>query len=187
MILVRLRTFLARHRAVHWTLVASAALAAGALVATRVAAVERERLAWGESVTVWVADAEVAAGGAVAARRTAMPLALVPDGALTVEPAGATALRTVGRGEVLTHRAVGDPRSLVGAARRAVAVPADDTTLPVEVGDRVAVVAAGAVLATGGVVVEVRPTVVVVAVDATDGAAVASASLDRLAVLVRHG
>lgn len=187
MFLAHIRSFLARHRSMHWALVAAVAVAAGAAVADRSAALDRERRAWGTSATVWVAASDVAAGAPVTARRVEAPLALVPATSTAADPTGAIARRPIAAGEVLTTSAIGDADDLVPPGWRGVAIPADDSTLAVRVGDRVDVVAAGGVLAIDGVVIEVFPANVVVAVAAEAAPAVASAALDRLAVLVLRG
>jgi hypothetical protein len=186
-LLAHIRSFLARHRAVHWALVATVALAAGATVASRSAALERERRAWGASAVVWVATDDVIAGQAVIARRIEAPLTLVPATSVRADPTGTAARRDIAAGEVLITSAVGGDDDQVPPGWRGVAIPADETTLAVRVGDRVDVVAAGAVLATDGVVIEVLTANVVVAVDADAAPAVASAALDRFAVLVLRG
>ena len=187
MLLANIRSFLARHRAVHWALVAIVALAAGATVASRSAALDRERRAWGASAVVWVATGDVIAGKEVSARRIEAPLTLVPATSVRADPTGTTARRDLAAGEVLTTSAVGDGDGQVPPGWRGVAIPADETTLAVRVGDRVDIVAAGTVVASDGVVIEVLIANVVVAVTADAAPAVASAALDRFAVLVLHG
>ena len=114
-------------------------------------------------------------------------MGLVPDAALADLPPGAVARHDLVVGEMLTTADVADPGDLLADGRRGVAVPADDTTLPVRVGDRVDVVSLGRVLAADGVVTELGPTVVVVAVDADAAAEVAAAVVDRTVALVRAG
>jgi hypothetical protein len=183
----RARAFVARRPRLRRALVALLALAAGGLVADATAGAQAARDAWGERRTVWVTIDEHVRGAALQARAVEAPLGLVPDGALAEVPVGALAHHDLAAGEMLTTADVATADDLVAAGRRGVAVPADDTTLPVRVGDEVDVVGAGRVIAAAGVVTEVGPTVVVVAVDADVAAEVAAAVVDRTAALVRAG
>jgi hypothetical protein len=184
---VHTRAFFARHPRTHRALVGVLAIAAGVVVATRTMAADAARDAWGERRIVWAADHDTSAGAAVTARSVEVPIGLVPAAALDTAPSGVVARHHLDAGEILTASDVASADELLGDDRRGVAVAADDTTLPVSVGDAVDVVALGRVIATEGVVTEVFPTVVVVAVDAGVAAEVASAVLDRTASLVRAG
>jgi hypothetical protein len=150
-------------------------------------AAEAARDAWGERRTVWAADGDIPGGAAVSVRAVEVPVGLVPPSALDAAPSGVVARHGLDAGEILTTSDVATSAELLGDDRRGVAIPADDSTLPVAVGDRIDVVALGRVIAAGGVVTEVRPTVVVVAVDLVAAAEVAAAALDRTASLVRTG
>lgn len=127
---------------------------------------------YGDHVAVWTATAALDPGdvidlGDVRAERR--PAAFVPAGAVDDDPTGRAVAHAVRPGEVLAeHRlADGDRRGVAGLVPegwRAVAVPAVDAELPVEVGQRVDVVAAldpsgtgavGSVVAEDGVVVHV--------------------------------
>ena len=187
MIIAHVRSFLARHRLVHWALVASFAIGTAALVASRTAELDRRIESWGTSRTVWVAATDLAPGDAAVARATAVPVAVVAPGALDAEPVGQIARREVGAGEMLVEADLGAIDRLVPIGWRHVAIAADEATLPVDPGDRVDVVAAGSVLAADGIVVQVGPAAVVVAVEPVSAPAVAAAALDRTAVLVGHG
>lgn len=189
MLAVRLRSFLARHPGVHRALVLALALTAGGLVAAETAGLRAERRAWGATSRVWVTDAGVDGGTPVAARAVDAPRALVPEGAVSSDPSGRPARRSLGSGEIVTGADLtdGDPLARgpgTPGERRGVAVAADDTTLPVAVGDRVDVVAEGRTLATGGEVLSASPTAVVVAVAADRAAEVAAAALERRVALV---
>lgn len=187
MFAVHVRAFFARHPRTHRALVVALAIAAGAIVASQTMAANAARDAWGERHTVWTAHHDTATGEVVTARAVEVPVGLVPAAALDVAPSGVVARHDLAAGEILTTSDVATSEELLGDGRRGVAVPADDTTLPATVGDRVDVVALGRVLAGDAVVTEVRPTVVVVAVDAAVAAEVAAAVLDRTASLVRSG
>lgn len=192
MLVVRVRSFLARHPGLHRGVVLALALGAGGLVAAETAGLRAERRAWGTSVQVWVSSAGTAGGETIVARAVEAPQALVPEGAVGTDPSGTAARRSLTAGEIITVADVVDDGLLAAepgtpgtsGRRRGVAVPADDTTLPVAVGDPVDVAADGRILASGGVVLAVSPTVVVVAVDADRAADVAAAAVDRRVALV---
>ncbi len=184
------RSFLARHRAARWVLVTVLAGTVAAVLAAQSAALERERSAWGEGRTVWVATTDLAPGDPVLVRAVSAPPAVVAPTAVIEDPSASIALRQVAAGEMLVIGDVGDRGSLAPADRRRVAVAADETTLAVAVGDLVDVidaVAGGTVIATDALVVEVTPTTVVVAVPASSAPSVAAAALERRAVLTAHG
>ena len=188
--IAHVRSFLARHRAVHWMLVAVLAGMAAAVLAGQSAALERERRSWSDGRVVWVAASDLAPGDPALVRAVSAPPAIVAPSAVIDDPSGGVALRPVSAGEVLVRSDVGDRSELAPADRRRVAVPADETTLVVAIGDVVDVidaVAGGTVVATAATVVEVGPTAVVVAVPASTAAAVAAAALERRAVLAAHG
>ncbi len=179
---------LALRRHPRWRTAAAIALGvAGGLAAmSAVQGAERARSAWGRSAEVLVAVDDLDAGAAVGAgdvRREELPLALVPDDAVTELGADARTSTPVLEGEVLRDGRLADPGASAVAARvppgmRAMAVPVDPGTTPsVEVGDRVEVLvtlppeAAGSgppgfALATGCPVVDVTDTAVTIAVEA---------------------
>lgn len=189
MLAVRIRSYLVRHRRVHWALVTGLALAVGAIVVHHGRGVDRARAAWGTTSTVWVADGPLEPGEPLAARAIAVPRAVVPLGALdAAPPVGSLAAQHLSAGEIVTAFDVaGGPDELVPAGWRTVAVAVDERSLVVAVGDRVDVAADGAVLASGGRVVSVGPSSVAVAVPADVAAAVAVAALDGRAVLLGRG
>lgn len=153
-------------------LAVAAALACGALVLRTTGRAEATVERYGAATTAWVVRADLApgddieAGDVVAEQR---PAALLPAGAVTDDPTGRRAAAIVRAGEVLVeHRLAGGDRrgaaALVPDGWRAVAVPALEVALPVEVGQRVDVIAAvdpsgtgvvGRVVAEDGVVVHV--------------------------------
>ncbi len=188
--IAHIRSFLARHRAARWVLVTVLAGVVAIVLAAQSAALERERRAWGEGRTVWVASADLAPGDPVLVRAESAPTAVVAPTAVIDDPSAFIALRPVAAGEMLVLGDVGDRDALAPSDRRRVAVTADETTLAVAIGDVVDVidaVAAGTVVATDAVVVEVTPTAVVIAVPASAAPAVAAAALERRAVLAGHG
>jgi Flp pilus assembly protein CpaB len=182
----------------------SAAAAVAALAAARVAALDDEaaarREAWGEGVEVLVAVRPLAVGDVLGAGDVAVeawPRAVVPDGALDASApvAGRTAVSPIVEGEALVDARLAPAGLSPVAARippghRAVAVPITaggfaTEAPPVEVGDRVDVLATFDVLesdapptapvARGALVVEVADTRVTIAVEADDAAPVAFA------------
>lgn len=188
--IAHVRSFLARHRAAHRMLVIVLAGVVAAVLADQSAALERERRAWGDRRTVWVAAVDLVPGDPALVRAVSAPPAVVAPTAVTADPSGSVALRPVSAGEMIVLGDVGDLAELAPADRRRVAVAADETTLAVAIGDVVDVidaVAGGTVVATDAVVVEVTPTAVVVAVASSTAPAVASAALERRAVLAAHG
>lgn len=144
----RSRLRLRRRPLPYWLVATVVALATAGLVARLLGDAAAERARWGELRTTLVATADVRGSqpltaGAVAERR--LPRALVPPGALRSLPPGAVAAVDIHRGEaVLAARLVGPGSSAVAArlpaGTRGVAVPTG-SGLPLEVGDRVDVLA----------------------------------------------
>ena len=187
MFFARCRSFLARHRRLYWLIVISISAVLMAIALDERQRLDQARRSWSEPVTVWVATEPLAPGKAVLAEPRQLPRAALPDGASTIDPAGSVALRPLQRNEVVTDDDIGDgAEGLAPAGSRVVAIPADDATLTVAIGDRVDVIAAGIVVAADGVVVAVGAASVAVAVDERSAPAAASAAHDGLAVLVTH-
>jgi len=199
----RLRARLPR-RAVPWWF-AAVALAAltGIVVHGTLAGALDARARWGRTRPVLVATRAIAPGGAVDAGATEvrlLPVALVPPGALRTLPSGRVAVAAVARGEaVLASRVSGQAEAgiaaLLPAGTRALVIPVEVAGLPVRVGDRVDLLAAGGggpegdlpvadgavasgasgPVAAGALVVAVLREALVVAVKADDAVAVAAA------------
>lgn len=184
--LARVRSFIARHRAIYWTVVAAMAATVALALAAQSRQVATARDQWGTSVDVWVAVADTPAGAPIAVDRQPMPEAMLPADAMTGGwPADAVARHHVSAGEVIVVPDVGTGRlPLLQPTWRAVAIAADETTIPVMIGDQVDVVASGAIVAENGLVVDVHPAAAIIGVPAADAPAVAMASLDGTAVLV---
>jgi hypothetical protein len=180
------RSFIARHRATYWVVVAGLALTVAGVLVSQSRQVEHARAAWGTSVDVWVAAADTAPGAVLEVQRRSVPVAMVPDDAITgVWRVGAVARQSLTSGEIVVAHDLGAGRvPLLAADRRAVAVPTDDGTIAVTIGDHVDVVAVGVVLAADGLVVAVGVAAVTVAVPAEAAPAVAAAALDRTAVII---
>lgn len=189
MLIARVRSFFARHRAAHAAGVVTPALVAALIVLGQSNRLDDDRAAWGSARTVWVATTDLAPGDLASARPIVLPLAAHSSAALTDDPTGLTVLQRVATGEVITRLDVLSGDASDGGAAlpddpRTVAVPVDDQSLLVVPGDRVDVVAGGSTLAVGGVIVAVAPGAVTVAVDARAAPVVAAAAIDRVAALV---
>jgi hypothetical protein len=182
----RARLVLARRPWIYWLCVATLAALVAMSVDDRLGAIERERNAWGATQTVFVADGPLEPGDAVAARRIELPVAVLPNAALTDLTSEARMRQRAADGEVLT--------SLDVVARPGPAAGADDGEIVVTVSDPLArnvvvgmdvqVVADGLVLADAGRVVEVIDEVVFVAVHEHQGPIVAAAAQQGLASLL---
>jgi hypothetical protein len=180
------RSFVARHRVVYWSVVGALALTVSLTLVAQSRQAVRERDSWGSTEDVWVAAVDVAPGAVIAAEPRTVPTAMVPQRAVSgAWPAGSVARQHVSSGEIVVDHDLGTSRlTLLPRAWRAVAVAADDSTITLEVGDRVDITASGAVLAVDGVVVDVRAAAVTVGVIADAAPAVADAALQRTAVVV---
>lgn len=163
-------------------LVAGLALLTSAVTYTtlRDASAARERL--GTTTAVAVLTTDIAAGSQLGAGDVTVaewPVAMVPDGAVTEPPVGATVRADVYAGEVLVAARLATTGStgagaLVPPGHRGVAVPTDGAALPVRPGDVVDVIASFdplavdgdpvAVVARSGTVIAVDERAVTVAV-----------------------
>lgn len=165
------------------------------------AAVDR----YGRHTTAWVVGAPlepgdvIGAGDVVAEPR---PVSFLPRDAVTEDPTGRRVTEVLGAGEVVVeHRLAGGDRrgaaALVPEGWRAVAVPTLEAALPVEVGQRVDVLAAvdpsgtgavGSTVAEDGVVVHVAEDgAVTVAVTPSQASRVVAALATGLVALALVG
>lgn len=171
-----------------------AALVCGAVVLRLTERAEAASARFGATTSAWVAREALAPGARIGDGDVALevrPTAFVPAGAVGEDPSGRRVVEAVAAGEVVgEHRlADGDRRgvaALVPDGWRALAVPAVDAALPVEVGQRVDVLAAsdagdrgpvGAVVAEDGIVVHVADDATVTVAVAGDDAALVVAAL----------
>jgi hypothetical protein len=184
-LLVHVRSFLARHRAVHWALVVALATTVGLTVLSKAAALDRERSSWGESQSVWVATGSIQPGAGITARAIELPVAAISTSAVGENPSGLTALHEIADGEVIVAADI-QTADLLPTGWRAVAIAADEQTIPLTVGDHVDVVADQQLVASGGIVLDVAAAMIVVATPAEDAPTVATAAHNRSAVLVRR-
>ena len=159
---------------------ASPALA-GWAVAAAAAGVDDARRAWGATREVVVATEDLAPGEPLSGRVDVRP---APGAgrrrrrASTSVPSGATARQHVAAGETVVAAdvaATGGPQALIPAGWVAVAV-AEAVPVGAAIGDRVALVGGGVLLAAEGVVVGRTTEALLVAVPAGDGPPVAHAS-----------
>jgi hypothetical protein len=85
-LLAHVRSWVARHPRVYWTVVVGLALVAGCQLHTTARQLDAATRAWGDTVTVWVATADLAPGDPVAAQAAAFPSALAAPAASTATP-----------------------------------------------------------------------------------------------------
>lgn len=192
-VVARSRHWLARHPSVYWLAVVVLAAVIGSGVAAQVSALDDARRAWGTSRTVLIARDDLVPGTSLddgGLDTVALPSMAVPPSALTSLPDGARLRQRVAAGEVLVAADVTD---LPGPAARA-----PDGTVVVAMrtsGDRgtasspvigltVQIVADGLLLADGATIVDIDSDAVFVAVDVTDGPAVAAAERAGIASLL---
>jgi hypothetical protein len=158
--IVPIPTHLRRRRLPYWTTAAALALATALIVGWLGSQAGAERARWGTTRQAVVVTTTVRAGEPLAGRvrSRAVPLALLPRHALATLPSRAVAAVDLVPGEVVVAQRLAGRSAVAGrlpAGRRAVAVPTV-AGLPVEIGDRVDVLATFDTGATGA-----EPTVVV--------------------------
>ena len=154
---VRLRRLIARHPALRWTAIIVSCGGFALSVWSHRADVDEARAAWGSATAVWVAEADTAPGETIIARAVDVPDAVAPADATGHDPSGSTARQHVGRGEIVTSVDVAGGSgalALVPDGWLAVAV-SERVPSGALVGERVLVVADGAVIADEAVVVGV--------------------------------
>ena len=176
----RARHVLARRPWLYWSAVLALAAFAGWSVAAAAAGVDEARRAWGATRDVVVATDDLAPGQALSGRVAVRPrpAPAVADAALTSVPPDATARQHVAAGEVLVERDVaapGGPLALIPRGWVGVAV-AEPVPVGAAVGDHVAPVSGGAVLAPDAVVVGHAAEALLVAVPADEAPQVAQAA-----------
>jgi len=183
-VLAPVRTLLARRPLIYWLVIALLAAVVANIAASKLREVDDARRSWGESMQVWIATSGARVGEPVLAERRSLPRAVVPDGAVDEDPAGAVAVQRLMPGEIVTATDVGDGSlALLPHGWQGVAFAADDTTIRVAAGDRVAVVADGVVVVSNGVVLSSAERSVTVGVPAEDAPAAALAARSQTAAL----
>jgi Flp pilus assembly protein CpaB len=173
------------------------AIVCGALVLRATDRAEAAVDRYGSHTTAWVVVSDLEPGDVIGTGDVdaeSRPTSFVPTGAVEDDPTGRRATGGLQRGEVVVeHRLAGGDRrgaaALVPTGWRAVAVPALEAALPVEVGQRVDVLAAldpSGTGATGSVVAE-DGVVVHVADDDTVTVAVAPSQATRVVAALATG
>lgn len=183
---------LRRVPALYWILAVGLAACTSVTIFRLAAAADARARYWGTHAQVPVVVRPVAAGASIDPSDfeiRSVPESLLPQSKVASDPAGLTAIVPLLPGEVLVEAKLA-PAGVEGAAallepgQRAVAVPRNETTPPVQVGDRVDVILTlDATGATGGppafaiaraaMVVHVNDAAVTLAVPAADAAKVA--------------
>ena len=191
--LPRMRMVLARRPWLYWLMVAAIATGIAVTVASAMGDVRRQRQAWGQATTVYVATRDVAVGEALAGGVVArdVPTAVVPPSAITTMPSDATATQHVAAGEIVVATDIVEasgPLALVPRGWLAIDIPrtddVPDTSRPLfAVGDSAVVLADGSIVAEHGIVIDVVPGALAVAVPRDVAARVAQAATQRVAVL----
>jgi Flp pilus assembly protein CpaB len=178
-----------------WTLTLTLAVLTASVVSSSIGNAKRGADAWGRDRVVWVVQRPLAAGVVVTAatvRRVALPRGVIPDGALApaVSPVGDATRVALATGEVvltarLARHGARGIAAVLPAGTRAVALPNDEHTPLVRVGDFVDVIATfdvgdatdapSVAVASGAPVMAVAPRTLTVAVGDDDAARVAFA------------
>jgi Flp pilus assembly protein CpaB len=196
-----------------WTLTIALALLTATVVGSSIGQATRGAHAWGSERTVWIVQQTVEAGDVIAAaavRRTALPRGVIPEGALAAAtpPVGDATRVAPAPGEVvlaarLAQRGARGVAAMLPPGARAVALPNDEHTPVVRVGDRVDVIATfdvgddlenantaapAVAVAAGAEVLAVAPRALTVAVAADDAPRVAFAlAKGAVTVVLRSG
>ncbi|MEY2470676.1 MAG: pilus assembly protein CpaB [Actinomycetota bacterium] len=201
-----------RSAALWWTLTLAMAVLTATVVGSSVGRATRGAHAWGAERTVWVVQRAVEAGEEIASgsvRRTRLPNGVIPDGALgaAISPVGDAARVALASGEVvltarLARRGARGVAAMLAPGTRAIALPNDEHTPSLRVGDRVDVIATfdvgddletaqgapAVAVATNAEVLAVAARTLTVAVDSDDAARVAFAlAKGAVAVALRGG
>ncbi len=182
----RARLVLARRPWIYWAGVATFAALAALAVHDEMASIAAERNSWGATRSVLVARHRLEPGDPIAADVVAMPVAVLPVGALSDDPGGARARQRVAAGEVLTELDVtsaSGPAALAEPGTVVVAL-ADPLARNVVPGLRVHVAADGLVVAESAEVTDVADDVIFVAVSERDAPGVAAAAQQGIASLL---
>lgn len=184
---------LRRHRVLYWATALVLLSVTVVSVSTISARADRAREAYGTSVAVVVAQADVAAGALIGPGDVAIadiPRALVPEGSAT-EAVGRRASAPIVAGEVVVDARLAPFGRSATVARlpegtRGIAIPIFDAAPPTELGDRVDLIASldplgypdrpgTSIVSADVVVVSTGDTAITVAVPLGDMAAVADA------------
>ncbi|MBI4882515.1 MAG: SAF domain-containing protein [Actinobacteria bacterium] len=151
MLLPRLRLALARRPWLYWLFVAGCAVVVWSLLASGQAKLARQRREWGETRRVWIAVGDIARGAQLRTSAGDFPVAMLPPSAVTDDPAGSIADRSIANGEVIVATDVSGGDGDLPADWVVFAVSRNRTPA-VHAGDGVALFAGGQYLCDGAVV-----------------------------------
>jgi len=189
----RWKRFVASGR-VRMIAIVAIALVAGSFVEFRSRSADATRNSWQAVGTVFVAREPIDVGASITPDRvivTPAPALLTPVDAVS-SIAGATAARPIGRGEILTSRAIVGPTSAPEQAWRWIAIPVDPVATPkLARDDRVDLVgldpfgAAASVIATSVRVIDLGQKTVVVEIDEVALPRIAGSVASGLIIVVR--
>lgn len=183
----RARAALDRHRWLYWTAAVALVSVSAASLQARAAALDRARSQWDTLVTVWVADADLSPGDQVAGNSTArrVPALIAPDGALQGDVG--TVTQPVGRGAILTDVSVTRSTGALALAPSGTVVVGVRESVPVgaSVGEPVAVVSEGVMVAPRAMVIGLDDGIVLLALPIGDAPVVTAASDGHSVALVR--
>jgi hypothetical protein len=180
----RARLTLARRPWIYWAAVVLLAAAAASVTAAQLGRIDAARREWGTTTTALVAAADHEPGDPVRTRAVDLPVAAVPDTALTTLDDDAIATRQLVEGAVLTPLDVALQQGPAASAPAGTAVVAVTDPVGAAVGLPVRVAADGVVLADRATIVGVDGDVAFVAVDERHGPTVAAAAREGLVSLL---
>lgn len=163
---IGVRRTVARRPWLQWVVIVVLAAAVTRGVHDRIEALDAQRGSWGETVHVWTSEIVHGTGDDIVAVRMPVPVAIAPDGAVDLSPAGLAARRHIGRGEIITEADV------MGADDEHALVPTGWLITPIDesprsgatLGEEVQVVSGGYVLADRAVVIGFHDDVILVAI-----------------------
>jgi hypothetical protein len=170
-----IRLMIARHPWAYWLVVVLLAGAVGLSAARAIARVDAARRSWGQPQSVWIAAVAIEPGQPITGKRTQVPLAVVPAGAMLDIPPGAIAMQRVGAGEIITDSDVSasGTAGLLPDGWVAFVVPATDHFA---VGDHLNVYSVDQLVAAG-LVVDVGESELMVAIPSASAPALSAALL----------
>jgi Flp pilus assembly protein CpaB len=184
-----------RRPVLYWALTGALALVTGIVVSSTVAAAREARAGYGTTRAVVVAAHDIAPGATIQAGDTRLeshPTAVIPSGALTEAPIAQVATAAILQGESLVESRVAG-HGMIPEGSIGIAVPIDQGTLTLAIGDRVEVLATfdpdsidgnpTIVVAPLAIVVDVRDAAVTLSLPQADGERLAFA-LSTAAVTV---
>ena len=180
--LVRVRLWSSRHPIISWLIVLCCAAFVGRSIIVNQRTVIAARNAWGQPVTVFLADRDAAMGDPIVVRSAQYPRSMVPAGALKTSPRDPVARHRIEQGEILVRSDIAPHGLAELISADAVGVPVPSTTLIAgSPGDSVRVFADGVAIGDG-IIISLSPEGGgVIAVDQNDAAATSlAASLGSL-------